>query len=294
MFKRIWWMMFFCCMTVAAFAQMQQKTYSGKVLMKLSPESVAGAETRLKSSDITAAGIFSELSSLDRLNKMHRTDNIKRIFPDAGKYERKHRKYGLHLWYEMSVPDSADLQAVAEEYAADAHVLIAEPAHRIRRMFAIEDGLWVPDDPEFDKQWHFHNTGQTGGTSGVDIRLPEAWAAIDTLGIRNRNVVVAVIDGGVNYLHEDLLPNLWINEAEQHGTAETDDDNNGYIDDVYGFNFVPSSGGGKPVGVIQPEDHATHVAATIAAATNNGKGIAGMTKDEYGIKVMNVQIMNET
>lgn len=270
---------------------------AGKIIVKLKPDAVPVFERRLQtlrksSSDTSTLSIG--LKSFDRINRKYRASNMQRVFPDAGKYETKHRKYGLHLWYEITIPEGENPETVAAGYGVDENVQISEPRYTIRSfsmppassLFTAE----TPDDPGFDKQWNYNNTGQTGGTPGVDIRLPEAWETAKSIGIKNNNVIVAVMDGGVYYDHEDLKANMWVNEAELNGNGNYDDDGNGYRDDIYGYNFV-----GRSSGAIAPEDHATHVAGTIAAVTNNGigvSGISGTSGDGYGIKIMTVQILD--
>jgi len=130
----------------------------------------------------------------------------------------------------------------------------------------------VPNDPSFGKMYALNNTGQTGGTPDADIDAPEAWNT--TTG--NAGVVVAVIDEGVDINHPDLKGNIWTNPGEIAGN-DVDDDNNGYVDDINGYDFLnddasvydrdPISGKG--------DEHGTHVAGTIAATGNNGEGITG-------------------
>ena len=101
-----------------------------------------------------------------------------------------------------------------------------------------------------------HNTGQTGGTPDAAIDAPEAW----NLFTGNKQIIVGVVDSGVNYTHPDLAANIWVNTAELNGLPGVDDDGNGYIDDVYGYDFVNQDS--------EPEDtvgHGTHVAGTIGA-----------------------------
>ncbi|MDR0713965.1 MAG: S8 family serine peptidase [Bacteroidales bacterium] len=291
-FRLKWTICFLCwCAGAGLQAQSTRRVHAGKVLVKLQVDAVPAIErhTRSRLRSDTAV-VVSGLASFDRLNRRYRAVNMRRLFPDAGKYEAKHRKYGLHLWYEMTIPETLDPEHVAREYKTDGHIQFSEPVYRIRSLSAPAT-VTAPDDPNFSKQWHFNNTGQTGGVPGVDIRLLNAWKKIDSIGIRNHNVVVAVVDGGVNYDHEDLNANMWTNEAELNGVAGVDDDDNGYTDDIYGYNFVRRRGTIQPEGAIQPEDHATHVAATIAAVTDNAKGVSGMTRENYGVKVMNVQIL---
>lgn len=126
----------------------------------------------------------------------------------------------------------------------------------------------VPNDPLFSKQWHLLNTGQSGGLQGFDIKAVEAW--------KNRtdasNVVVAVIDGGVDVDHPDLDDNMWINKREVPGNG-IDDDKNGYIDDVHGWNFV------KKTSEPYKDKHGTHVAGIIGAEGDNKIGVSGVAWD---------------
>ena len=123
----------------------------------------------------------------------------------------------------------------------------------------------IPDDTEFDQLWGLHNTGQTGGTSDADIDAPEAWDITTGNG-----QVVGVIDSGVDYTHPDLVNNIWINPGEIAGNG-IDDDGNGYIDDVHGYDFVNNDG--DP---MDDNSHGTHVAGTIAAEGNNDLGVIGV------------------
>lgn len=131
----------------------------------------------------------------------------------------------------------------------------------------------VPNDPRSSELWGMHNEGQTGGTVDADIDAPEAW----DISTGNSNVVVAVIDSGMDLNHEDLAANLWTNPGEIPGNG-VDDDGNGYIDDVHGWDFRdndnnPSGTGGACVG------HGTHTAGTIGAVGNNGIGVVGVNWD---------------
>ena len=275
----------------------RQAVETGKVIVKLNPDAVPAIETRLRTLNRTSSDtsvLSTGISSFDRIHRRYKAINMRRVFPDAGEYEAKHRQYGLHLWYEISINESEDPTVVAAGYGEDENVQISEPRYKIRSTAMSASSFPFaepPNDPGFDKQWNFHNTGQTGGTPGADIRLTDAWESIKTLGIKNNNVIVAVIDGGVYFDHEDLHDNMWVNEAELNGVRNVDDDGNGYVDDIYGYNFASRRGG-----AITPDDHATHVAGTIAAVTHNGvgvSGIAGNPGDGYGIKIMSVQIFDD-
>ncbi len=141
---------------------------------------------------------------------------------------------------------------------SNSQVLYAEPNY-------IVTAAAIPNDPRFAELYGLNNTGQTGGTADADIDAPEAW---DTQ--TGSDVVVAVIDTGLDYNHEDIVGNVWSNPGEIPNNG-IDDDNNGYVDDVRGWDFV--NGDNDP---FDDNDHGTHVSGTIAAVGNNGIGVAGV------------------
>jgi subtilisin family serine protease len=124
----------------------------------------------------------------------------------------------------------------------------------------------TPNDPSFGQQWALHNTGQGGGTVGADVDIQSAWDVRTDAS----SVTVAVIDTGMQLDHPDLAANLWTNPGEIPGNG-IDDDGNGYIDDVHGWDFTNSD--------ADPSDdngHGTHTSGTIGAVGDNGIGIAGV------------------
>lgn len=123
----------------------------------------------------------------------------------------------------------------------------------------------TPNDLD-SRLWGLHNTGQTGGRADADIDAPEAWNTITQAS----NVTVAVIDTGVDYRHPDLAANMWTNPGEIPGNG-IDDDGNGYVDDVYGYDFANNDG--DP---MDDNSHGTHVAGTIGALGHNGLGVVGV------------------
>ena len=134
-----------------------------------------------------------------------------------------------------------------------------------------------PDDNEFSGQWDKHNTGQNGGTPDADIDAPEAWdITIGGVNALGDTIVVAVVDGGMMLNHTDLVPNLWINHNEIPGNG-IDDDNNGYVDDINGWDAYSSDGS------IPGSGHGTHVAGIIGAKGNNGSMVAGVN---WNVKLM--------
>ncbi len=135
----------------------------------------------------------------------------------------------------------------------------------------------MPNDPDFGSMWGLHNTGQTGGTADADIDAPEGWDI--TTG--DSSVVVAVIDSGLDMTHEDLAANLWTNPGEIAGNG-IDDDGNGFVDDIHGWDFSSNDNDPSPVGGACG-GHGTHTGGTIGAVGDNGVGVTGVN--------WNVQIM---
>lgn len=128
-------------------------------------------------------------------------------------------------------------------------------------------GRWIPNDSMFGQQWHLHNTAAGGGTEDADIDAPEAWSI--TTG--DPRVVIAIIDDGFDMTHPDLLPNLWTRAGEIPGNR-VDDDGNGHVDDVHGWDADDRDG--HPA--AGPRDnHGTPVAGAAAARGNNGIGVTG-------------------
>ncbi len=143
----------------------------------------------------------------------------------------------------------------------------------------------VPNDNRFTNLWALRNLGQqvngVAGTAGIDIRFLAAW----NLARPTTNpVVVAVIDTGTDYTHPDLTNNMWVNPGEIAGNG-LDDDGDGYVDDLNGYDFAD--------GLSNPSDsgvHGTHVAGTIAATGNNQLGVIGVN---YQAKIMALRVSND-
>jgi subtilisin family serine protease len=124
----------------------------------------------------------------------------------------------------------------------------------------------VPNDPLFAQQWALHNSGQLGGTPDADIDAPEAW----DVSTGSSDVIIAIIDSGIDYTHEDMADNIWTNSEEVPNNG-VDDDNNGYIDDLRGWDFYNDDN--------DPMDdfgHGTFCAGIAGAVTDNGVGVSGV------------------
>ncbi|MCK5922761.1 MAG: S8 family serine peptidase, partial [Methylococcales bacterium] len=164
------------------------------------------------------------------------------------------------------------LEIVDELNKNDRQVEYAEPNYMYR-------ALALPDDISFNSLWALNNTGQTGGSADADIDAPEAW----NTATGTADIVVAVIDTGIDYTHPDLINNVWVNPGEIAGNG-IDDDANGYIDDVYGVNAITHSG--NP---MDDNGHGTHVSGTIGGEGNNSQGVAGVNWD---VSVMGVKFLD--
>jgi thermitase len=122
--------------------------------------------------------------------------------------------------------------------------------------------LHMPNDPETSKQW-----------SIAKVRAADAW----TYGVGSRDIIVAVTDTGVDYTHGDIKDNMWTNKKEIPGN-NVDDDNNGYVDDIYGYDFNGKDGDPRDETGSQNPGHGTHCAGILGAVGNNSKGISGMSQ----------------
>ncbi|MDY6911374.1 MAG: S8 family serine peptidase, partial [Chloroflexota bacterium] len=156
----------------------------------------------------------------------------------------------------------------------DPHVEYAEPNYRLKALDT------TPNDPDFNDLWGLHNTGQTGGTTDADIDAPCAW----DMATGSSDVVVAVIDSGVDYNHEDLALNMWMNAAERDGAVGVDDDGNGYVDDIYGIDTFNHDS--DP---MDDDSHGTHCAGTIGAVGDNGIGVVGVN---WNVEIMALKFLS--
>ncbi len=184
--------------------------------------------------------------------------------------------------YLLHVSIDSDIISIVQEYSSCADVVYAEP----NRIGTHNDLCGIPNDANFSKQWYLHNTGQIisgniSGTPDADIDAPEAW----DIGIGSPDVVIAIVDSGVDYMHPDLANNIWNNTDETPGNG-IDDDNNGYIDDIRGWDFYY-----KDSNITDGNGHGTMCAGIAGAVANNGIGVAGAS---WNCKIMPVRIANES
>lgn len=237
------------------------------------------AITRTRSGEIMTGNM-----TLDEICRDYDIVSIERIFP-VNEFEERKRKYGLDLWYKVTVSGKKSNAEVAQKLQSTEGIEFVNPNRRIKRVghgtahyataaeleqFAANTRADLPfNDPYLSEQWMLINDGTIyrGAVAGADINVAGAWAM--TGG--NNEVIVSVVDGGVDYNHPDLAGNMWSG---------------------IGRNFVESRTGTNNV---TAEEHGTHVAGTVAAVSNNGigiSGIAGGTGSGNGAKIMSCQIFS--
>lgn len=295
---------------------------AGELLIKFSPEMSDILDqaqlSKTRAGKATRSGIPSTDEVLDILGSY----SFERVFPVDANTEARTREAGLHLWYTVKFNKGTDLKAAAERLKQLGEISKVQTNGRIKRAYntdskriylsdkalqqkatraAAAEG--EPNDPGFASQWHYRNLGEgnydfenlnnnhVGAKAGCDVNALEAWKICKG----DPSIIVAILDEGVMYTHPDLAANMWCNPGESVQGAKTDGDGNGYEGDLHGYNFVTESG---DITWTDANDtgHGTHVAGTIAAVNNNGKGVCGVAGGDgtpnSGVKIMSCQVFS--
>lgn len=295
---------------------------AGELLIKFSPEMSDILDqaqlSKTRAGKATRSGILSTDEVLDILGSY----SFERVFPVDANTEARTREAGLHLWYTVKFNKGTDLKAAAERLKQLGEISKVQTNGRIKRAYntdskriylsdkalqqkatraAAAEG--EPNDPGFASQWHYRNLGEgnydfenlnnnhVGAKAGCDVNALEAWKTCTG----DPSIIVAILDEGVMYTHPDLAANMWCNPGESVQGAQTDGDGNGYEGDLHGYNFVTESG---DITWTDANDsgHGTHVAGTIAAVNNNGKGVCGVAGGDgtpnSGVKIMSCQVFS--
>ena len=269
----------------------------GVVRVKLQTEVAKSIGNRTISANngVLSTGIH----TLDVSARNVKAVNIKRVFPYNAQYESQMTQYGLDRWYEITFDESINPYEAQRIFSQTAGVQVAtckmpmelKESGSFKTATSLSTEVRTStmpfNDPRLPSQWHYNNTGAIGtSVMGADINLFKAWESVTG----NNNVIVAIIDGGIDYTHEDLADNIRLNSLELNGVTGQDDDGNGYIDDIYGWNFCTNSKD------IFPHAHGTHVAGTIGAVNNNGIGVCGIAGGngsfDSGIKMLSCQVFD--
>ena len=294
---------------------------AGELLIKFAPEMSSILDqaqmSKTRSGKVTRSGIPSTDEVLDILGSY----SFERVFPVDANTEARTREAGLHLWYTVKFNKGTDLKAAAERLKQLGEISKVQTNGRIKRAYntdskriylsdkalqqkstrAAAEG--EPNDPGFASQWHYRNLGEgnydfenlnnnhVGAKAGCDVNALEAWKTCTG----DPSIIVAILDEGVMYTHPDLAANMWCNPGESVQGAQTDGDGNGYEGDLHGYNFVTESG---DITWTDANDtgHGTHVAGTIAAVNNNGRGVCGVAGGDgtpnSGVKIMSCQVFS--
>jgi len=255
----------------------------GRVLIKLDAEQVfskAGTnQVLLQDQELTAALEALEISDLTPVFPNAEPPSPGEMVEaiDGGLVE----KPDLTRWLQGETRSTKGMSEVIQQLQKTVGIAVAEPDYIRRpvgeaRETVSTSPVALPGpgtDPLFAQQWHLEATN-----------VPEAWAYLESQGLPaggSSDVIVAVIDTGVDYTHPDLAANMWINQAEFYGSAGSDDDGNGYVDDIYGADTVYPDG--DP---LDDHGHGTHVAGIIAAQAGNGIGGVGVA---YNTRIMAIK-----
>ena len=271
-----------------------QREIADRMIAAKLPLSVKGTNKKYVQTGVTP---------LDRVNQKVKAVSMTRVFPYAGKNETKHKAFGLDLWYDvhyeasgMKLAQARNLFRSAEGVSYAQRIPLYKPIGGERFLEvspaavakAAKAASTMPfNDPLLNEQWHYNNDGHIAGTKvGADANVFKAW---ETGVTGSKDVLVAIIDGGFQVDHPDLKDNVWINTAELNGKPGVDDDGDGYVDDIYGYNFVINSSN------INAHSHGTHVAGTGGATNNNGIGVCGVaggSDGKGGVKMMVCQVFD--
>ena len=256
---------------------MQEFYIPGVFRIKLR-ETAAELDTRA----FTRSGSGSGIAAFDAAATRAGATAVQRVFSNGDRFRERRRRAGLHLWYDVHFSGAISVAEAMERFGRVDEVECIEPVPRMVPAGATvsqadfsrtsgSDNVAIPgfDDPLLVNQWIYHRVGAAVGSTAVaDLNIFPAWS----VSTGHKDVVVAVVDGGIDYTHPDLAANIW---RDGQGAC--------------GYNFCRHNT------EITPSSHGTHVAGTIGAVNNNGIGVCGVaggTGKGDGVRLMSCQIFS--
>lgn len=296
----------------SALVNVPEDVVNGELFVKFKPE----VGEILDNAGILSRGgsaSRSSIPSVDEVLDIAGAYKFERVFPVDKRNESRTRESGLNLWYLVKFDENVNVRKVAQDMSKLAEVATVQYNREIKRSYdtskkaraatpvvmsraGVYEGF---NDPKLNLQWGYYNDGTilnpepgevatVSAVEGYDVNCKEAWEKCTG----DPSIIVAVMDEGVMYNHEDLKANMWTNSLEELGSDE-DKDGNGYAGDVHGYNFVTDCGI-ITYSNIEDVGHGTHVAGTIAAVNNNATGVCGIAggngQPNSGVKIMSLQI----
>jgi len=249
---------------------LEQAYVPGEVLVKFknSPATFRGKPSRKHLNSLHGAAAAEFAAALPTKAQAA----LKRV---QGQVVRAHPSIGV---LKVKLPAQASVSQTIDALYRSGAVEYAEPNAVIMPL-----SIDPPNDVQFPSQWGLYNNGSTGGTAGADIKALEAWGIITG----GNHAIVAIIDSGVDYRHEDLSDNIRVNPAEIPANGIDDDDNH-FVDDYYGTNTTVTPTSGEP---LDTTGHGTAMAGIIGAVGNNTTGMAGIN---WQTRIMSLKCMTTT
>ena len=226
------------CISINAKNSQDYEFVPNEFIIKLSPE------TKIILPNSLSTGVI----EIDRVLSKISVDDISPVVPYKKNLDP--RLPDINRIYRIRYSDNLSPDKVAEEFNNLNNVIYSEPRY-------IQYETTVPNDPYYSNQWHL-----------PVIDASQAW----NITTGDTNVIIAIVDDAVDLDHEDLADNIFTNWIEYHGTDGIDDDFNGYVDDVHGWDFAENNNDPNPA--IGSQDHGTHVAGCASVVTDNGIGVA--------------------